>query len=63
MTYRVIYAPSFREDIDQHIDYLLDQHIVLLNQRVEFRWRVDEPFHKTQLTILRHSAGLVRFAA
>ena len=29
MTYRVIYAPSFREDIDQHIDYLLGQHVAL----------------------------------
>ena len=26
MTYRVIYAPSFRDDIDRHIDYLLSQH-------------------------------------
>ncbi len=27
MTYRVIYAPSFQKDIDQHIRYLIGQHV------------------------------------
>lgn len=27
MTYRVIYAPSFRDDIDHHIGYLISQHV------------------------------------
>ena len=33
-----------------------EEFVVLLNQRIEFRWRVDEPFQAIKLAILRHSA-------
>lgn len=35
MSYRVFYAPSFSDDIERHIDYLIEQHVSI--DRID-RW-------------------------